>query len=550
MSPPAVLSSSYHSYAQPTFDHIVHPGLSYRPLPIRPPELPGGYNQQHTGHHGRTSTVRMSGPAAYMASDEELAQFQKLSNEYEPEVTGPLVGERQSSSAITTEYANADPVYRVKTAALPSKYAYFRTCRGDGHCGWRAIAFTYFEALLRVSDVNKFEDEEARLQSMHNLLNTAGFPEHVYIDFVEECFGLLQKLAASLRALDGTVADTLLESFNDLGVSMAIITYFKLLASAWIQAHPHEFQPFLEFQDVKTYCSQNIEAAQCEIDHLGIVALADSIIKPAGFALEVLYLDRSAGEEINTYRYDPTGPDGLVLQNPPTMRLLYRPGHYDILYKAEDVPQPAQQPQPVPTQPPLQVAIAGYAEDFVPMSSNMSEVMTMIPGMYPTGLGQRWPSVSYDYNPNPAPQPQMPPVPTYAPTQTPTAQVPSSHQDYVSPVHASHVNQHNPPSHHSIQLEPPATLPIHPPPVPPPITIERGTPITIERGGPFRPSMYELEPGFHSGQSHSLPFQTSIFRNSHYNTAHFLNPDFQPEEWSPDAEYATGNRGRHKSTSQ
>lgn len=50
---------------------------------------------------------------------------------------GPMVGERQSSSAIATEYANADPVYRVKTAALPSKYAYFRTCRGDGHCGWR-----------------------------------------------------------------------------------------------------------------------------------------------------------------------------------------------------------------------------------------------------------------------------------------------------------------------------------------------------------------------------------------------------------------------------
>jgi ubiquitin thioesterase protein OTUB1 len=47
------------------------------------------------------------------------------------------VGERQSSAAITTQYATADPVYQVKTAALPAKYAFFRTCRGDGHCGWR-----------------------------------------------------------------------------------------------------------------------------------------------------------------------------------------------------------------------------------------------------------------------------------------------------------------------------------------------------------------------------------------------------------------------------
>jgi ubiquitin thioesterase protein OTUB1 len=126
-------------------------------MPMRPPELTSGYNSAgldqclHSGHgHGHhhaavanntaSSMLTMSGPA-YMPSDEELAQLQKLSNEFEPEATGPLVGERQSSSAITTEYANADPVYRIKTAALPAKYAYFRTCRGDGHCGWRG-AFT------------------------------------------------------------------------------------------------------------------------------------------------------------------------------------------------------------------------------------------------------------------------------------------------------------------------------------------------------------------------------------------------------------------------
>ena len=94
---------------------------------------------------------------AFMTAEEEHAYMQKLSSEYEPEATvspaspaallteygkltagqGPLVGERQSSAAITTQYANADPVYRIKTAALPGKYAYFRTCRGDGHCGWR-----------------------------------------------------------------------------------------------------------------------------------------------------------------------------------------------------------------------------------------------------------------------------------------------------------------------------------------------------------------------------------------------------------------------------
>ncbi len=155
------------------------------------------------------------------------------------------MGERQSSAAITTQYANADPVYRVKTAALPAKYAYFRTCRGDGHCGWRgvsplfflclpvlirpAIAFTYFEALLRVGHVTKLEDEEARLNSLGNLLDHIGYSHDIWIDFAEEAFDLLRKLADSLRAMDGAAADILLQTFNDVGQSMAIITYVKVM---------------------------------------------------------------------------------------------------------------------------------------------------------------------------------------------------------------------------------------------------------------------------------------------------------------------------------
>ncbi|KAF2202231.1 cysteine proteinase [Delitschia confertaspora ATCC 74209] len=479
----------------------------------------------------------MSG-SAYIPTDEELANLQQLSREYEPEVTGPLVGERQSSTAITTEYANADPVYRVKTAALPSKYSHFRTCRGDGNCGWRAIAFTYFETLIRLGDINKFQDEKTRLQSMNNLISSIGYSEDIYEGFQEECWDLLVALANAIG--NGNAAQVLLENFNDMGVSMNIITYFKLLTSAWMQTHSADYMNFLLGQTVKSYCTQTIDPVNSEIDNIGIAALSEALLKPIGFALDVLYLDRSPGEEINVIHFGATENDALSLPYPrPTLRLLYRPGHYDILYKAEDI----EVQQPIPSQAPLHVALAaGYTDDFVPMDSSMSDVMTMIPGLYPTGLGQRWPSAPYDYDPipTPQPQPQVAPVPTYAPPPTAVAPVPTSHQEYATPVPSSHVNHQHHSTHHGIQLQPPVSLSLnHPPP-----------PLTIERGGPFRPSMYELEPGFHSGQQHTLPFQTSIFRNSHYNTAHFLNPDFQPEEWSPDAEYSTSSRSRHKSSSQ
>ena len=95
---------------------------------------------------------------------------------------------------------------------------------------WPAIAFGYFEALLHIADVSKFDVEEARLNSMNNLLNLAGFSEDVYIDFADEAYELLRKLGASLQVGNG--ATLLLEAFNDMGVSMAIITYVKVRARA------------------------------------------------------------------------------------------------------------------------------------------------------------------------------------------------------------------------------------------------------------------------------------------------------------------------------
>jgi ubiquitin thioesterase protein OTUB1 len=225
-------------------------------------------------------------------------------------------------------------------------------------------------------------------------------------------------------------------------------------------------------------------------------------------------------------------------------------GHYDILYKAEDVPQVQHQPvSQQQQQQPLQVALANYADEFMPTATNVGDVMNMIPGIYPSGLGmgQRWPSLSYDFNSSPVSHSQVTPVQPFAPATTPITPVTNSHLDFVTPIHTSNASQYNPPAHHNMHLEqPPVTLSVHPPP--PPVSIDRTAPIGVERGGPFRPSMYELEPGFGSSMQ-VQPFQTSIFRNSHFNTAHFMNPDFEPEQWCPDDEYATGNKGRHKSHS-
>lgn len=85
-----------------------------------------------------------------------------------------------------------------------------------------AVAFSYFEALVRIGDPHKFLEEETRLKSLCNILNDAGFVEDLYEDFMEDTIELLRKTS---NARNGSAV--LLETFNDPNGSMSIITYLK-----------------------------------------------------------------------------------------------------------------------------------------------------------------------------------------------------------------------------------------------------------------------------------------------------------------------------------
>ncbi|KAK4539840.1 hypothetical protein LTR36_010301 [Oleoguttula mirabilis] len=457
-------------------------------------------------------------------AEEEFAELQKLSNEYEPEVTGPLVGQREPSTAITTEYASADPVFRAKTEALPQKYSHYRTTRGDGRCGWRAIGFGYFETLIHLGDSNKFLEEETRLRSLSNVLNAAGFDSLLYEDFADEAFDLLRKVANALPA--GNADVILHEAFNDEDLQNYIITYLKTLTSAWMKTRPSEYAPWLLGQTVDQYCDHHVMPIGSEIDNVSLSALKDVLLSSAGIALEVLYLDRTEGGEVNMHRFDPVNPQGGLTIG--TIRLLYRPGHYDILYKAEDLP-------PAIAAIPTYLQYSSHTHNEPVYDLGVSDFMTAIPGMSYANPHQGWMSNS-SYGPDlfgssapvqqcappvstpaPPPQPQIQPQPVYLPA-TPTHLVapPSQMPQQMAIRTASH-----------------ATL-AHP---------------AFQPGGPFRSSAWELEDGF--GQlSSSMPFQTSIFRESHFNTAHFLNPDFQPKEWRPDDDYVTtsSKSSRHRNS--
>lgn len=250
-----------------------------------------------------------------------------------------------------------------------------------------------------------------------------------------------------------------------------------------------EYAPWLLGQTVDQYCDSQVMPIGSEIDNVSLSALKDVLLSSAGIALEVLYLDRTEGSEVNMHRFDPVNhPGGITIG---TIRLLYRPGHYDILYKVEDLPQVN-----IPTY--LQYASHTHNEPVYDL--NIPNFMMAIPGMSYADPHQAWmSSSSYGCNmfapptpvqqcessiptPGPPSQPQIQPQPAYVPA-TPTHLVaPPSEM----------------PQEMVIRTGPPHATLVHPVFQPQP-------------GGAFRRSAWELEVGFAEATS-SMPFQTSIFR--------------------------------------
>ena len=365
-----------------------------------------------------------------------------------------------------------------------------------------------------------------------------GYQEWLFEDMREEVLSLLRDLAATMHVAPTPNAESLIQlRFNDEEISNAIIYYFRLLASAWLKANAATYRDFI--QDglgVDNYSKNTIEPAKTEIEHLGMTLLIDVLLKPLGIAVEIVYLDRSEGTDVNSYIIQAEDESGTpIYAGAPVVHLLYRPGHYDILYKGRSHALSLRQQQIIDgasASANIQVNRAGILNGVQDPSTitNFNSIdlsgIAGIRGLSIIPLGNRsftpaytslghckpvmWPSYSLDTL-----------------VSTPAMQS-------VSPISAV------PSQASSIPIFPPAALPIHGGPshlqltrAAPPTSTEAPPP---NLGSQFRHSKYEHEKDWNNLSAQQSSFQTNTFKNSHYNTAHYNNLNFQPEEWCPDDE--------------
>lgn len=257
---------------------------------------------------------------------EELEKFQQLSDKFTVDLPGPLISDRLPISTLIQEYAQADDQYVAKTMNLAHTHEAYRAVKGDGQCGWRSAVFSYFEKLLLLGDLSIVETEDLRMRSFDQSMAMIGLDTSLLEDMFTHTWAVFDAIKAAIQGRNLNPA-IVLEFLNDVTRSDCIVYHFKTCTSTYLALHADHYEPFLEMP-VDEYRVKRIDPHLQEIDQIGLQILCDAVINPAGFALEVLYLDRSSGDEVTPHSFS------QQTQGLPMITLLYRPGHYDIIYRS------------------------------------------------------------------------------------------------------------------------------------------------------------------------------------------------------------------------
>jgi ubiquitin thioesterase protein OTUB1 len=274
---------------------------------------------------------------------------------------------------------------------LGTKYTSIRKIRGDGNCYYRAFLYALCECLLlrgngSNSDNSNGDDNNESSNSSNNnaslkeggsvggtttttaasefkrikdqIVNSLkwvcqyGYDEMTIDMFHEELVDLLNFIEEAAMSNNGdSTADIkakqqqeLHTKLNEENSSSDYCTwYLRVLTSAQMKSNPDRYLPFLladyelhNCMDVPTYCSREVEPMGKECGMVTVAALAECL----GVKVVIEYMDgrlvkKSNGEDaVVNHVFGQVGDDeeDEKKEDRICLTLLYRPGHYDILY--------------------------------------------------------------------------------------------------------------------------------------------------------------------------------------------------------------------------
>lgn len=250
-----------------------------------------------------------------LPSDEEILRYENELRQEEA-AQGPLVSPPLPLSVLYDEFPDSNFAPKIAQLQAEHNFTEIRKCRRDGNCFYRAVAFDLIEQF-------KGRDPQGALQKYQSLwkeqLKASGYDSVIYEDFSEAFW--------SFVTCDESNTQAAWED-NEYSSNMALML-LRLLTSAQIRSNPDDYLAFIELgpQDanLQKWCERCVDAVGVDADQVQLIALAKAL------QIEIVVANLGSGMEtddlqISQFNYRKTDSD-------PSINLLYRPGHYDLLYK-------------------------------------------------------------------------------------------------------------------------------------------------------------------------------------------------------------------------
>eukprot|EP00842_Homolaphlyctis_polyrhiza_P006448 jgi/Hompol1/6804/HPOL_002290-RA len=196
-----------------------------------------------------------------------------------------------------------------------------RNVRKDGNCFYRAFGMRLAELMFHGRGQPWHARLLERALATKELMHATGYDMSILEDFYEKFDEVLK--------ITGDNDYRVQESFEIDYVSDTVVCYLRLVTAALLKRDKDIYEAFVldAFPTLESFIAECVEPMNVESDQIHIVAMAHIF----GLEIRVANLDTTATDSgINYHNITPFDP--ILGDNVPTISLLYRPGHYDILY--------------------------------------------------------------------------------------------------------------------------------------------------------------------------------------------------------------------------
>ncbi|CAK0797748.1 unnamed protein product [Prorocentrum cordatum] len=228
----------------------------------------------------------------------------------------PNLGQRKAIAALEDECRfNAGAVQKVRL--LSNAYDHWRSVRGDGNCYYRTVAFGVLESLACAGEWQRLEKVVATLREVDYEEGSDEQRAHAQ---------LLRRLSSrdDLLQLEAWVA-------QDAELDQALIRACRRLARLFLVRNGDRQSPsgatYAElvhaesYAGVEDYCASVVDPMGRDAETLACYALPLML----GVGVRTWILDRR--DAVDLVSWDALGPGGEV-----DVHVLFKPGHYDLLY--------------------------------------------------------------------------------------------------------------------------------------------------------------------------------------------------------------------------